>query len=66
MRCGSPPKIITMLTKRRIDAGKKESALRQISIRIHLRAINTFKVFTFNERFNSLLDHVDFWLELLG
>jgi hypothetical protein len=39
--------------------------LRQITIRIHLRTINAFEILALDQRFYALLDHVDFWLELL-
>lgn len=38
--------------------------LRQIPIRVHLRALYALKVFTLNKRLNTLLDHVDLRFEL--
>lgn len=40
--------------------------LRQIAIRIHLCAFDSLEILALDERFDTLLDHVDFWLELAG
>jgi hypothetical protein len=40
--------------------------LSKIAIRVQLRAFNPLEVLTLNKRFNALLDHVDFRLELTG
>jgi hypothetical protein len=48
-----------------MDAHKK-ALLSQVTIRIHLCAFDTFEILALNERLDSLLDHVNFWLELLS
>ena len=40
------------------------SRLSKVPIRVHLRPVDAFKILTLNKRFDPLLDHIDFGLEL--
>jgi ribosome assembly protein YihI (activator of Der GTPase) len=61
MRCGKKINIHIAHTPR----GCAPSVLlRQIAIRIHLRAFDSLEILALDERFDTLLDHVDLGLEL--
>jgi hypothetical protein len=44
----------------------EKELLCQVTVRIDLCAIDALEIFALNQRFDTLLDHVDFGLELSG